>query len=645
MFSNSSVYYEYKKFDVFAVYQKNTSGLYQSPLAFITFLSLLSFISFKSNKVLAEDSEVQTTTDSVGKTTQNDTTSDGNFSIEKGLNDIYTGDQSGKTMNVVITANNNTLVNPKGTKQDCTIDCTWVGCGRRVDNAPFYSAKLTFTLYRYNGTSTTSKILDYTLTCKGDKWLETTKTYFEEAEKLNVRAKGLLDGGTTPFSEKDLSYQLELLITTLKQDDNYKIEFSYDYKYYKENTGVGIPFAWHNHYYETHLKGSNILSNEIGTIYDIFSKNVRPKYSDDNALKSAYGNDLANYLINLEKQYEVKTITVSYLMPISVDNFEGNIPFAYKKTVKIDVSVNSGRIKTNDMVSLLREKNYITEDYEKNLLKCFNSNVLFGDYLDQTLDNNNHVTEYMVTYSSTYIIHLKSSSGGSDNFALKLTNMSDYYSGFCIGSKSSYSILDTDFYYAVYNNILNTYGLSGYKIPDGENKGSILTPSDLYGYWGFAIIPEGGGFDGLLSNFFDTRKNSNGLCIPFASNITLNSSGLLGLQYDFGYSWMSRRLGGIVNKLSSTESNATYYMFYVSELSNDLVYVISENGSLEQTDTSSLTSQAVEKTVKTAVKGFKKISSKFLSFFDNKVFLYIVFGVLGFAGVMIVLKLFLKKDK
>lgn len=601
-------------------------------LVFITLLSLTSFISVKNNKAFAETEQVKTTPKFVKY--------DDNFAIREDLNDIYVGDQNGRTMSVVITANNNTLVKPKGTKQKCTINCTWLGCDGDTDYAPFCSAKLTFTLYKYDGTSTTSKILDYTLTCEGDKWSEATKTYFKDAEKLNVRAKGLLDGGTNPFSEKDFSYQLELLVTTLKQDDNYKIEFSYDYKYYKIETGVGIPFAWHKHYFENHLKGNSILSNETGTIYDIFSKNVRKKYSNDSDLKTAYKDKLADYLIKLEKQYITKDITVSFLVPIETEENK-NIPFAYKKTVTIKVVINSGRIDTNEVVSTLRKENYISEEYEKTLLKCFNSNVIIGDKLDETLDNKGHVLEYMLTYSSTYIIHLKSSSGGSNNFALKLTNMSDYYSEFCIGSNSSYSILDTDFYYAVYNNILNTYGLSGYKIPDGNNAGSVLTPSDLYGYWGFAIIPEGGGFDGLLSNFFDTRKNSNGLCIPFASDVTLDASGLLALQYDFGYSWLSRRLGDIVNSVfSSTTSNATFYMFYVAELSNDFVYVISENGNLEQLDTSSLTTQTIKKGANALSRGFKKV----LGIFNNKVFLYILFGVVGFAMVLIVIKLFWRKN-
>lgn len=604
-------------------------------LAFMIFLSILSFVSFKSNKVLAENFE--------DKVTLKDKTYDENFSIEKGLNDIYTGDQSGKTMSVVVTANNNTLVNPTGTKRKCTISCTWSNCGKHTDNALFEFAELKFSIYRYEGQSTTSKILDYILYCKKNSsnfsWTVATKTYFDEAKNLNVRVKRLLDGGTTPFSENNFSYQIELLITTLKQDDNFKIEFNYDYYYSKTNTGVGNFLAWHKHYYKTHLKNNIALSSETGSIYDIFTNNVKNKYADNSALESAYGSNLANYLIKLEKQYNQKTITVSYLMPILVEDLEKQIPFAYKKTVKIDVLLNSGRVKTDDVIKGLREKGYITEDYEKNLLKCFNSNILIGDYLDETLDNNGYISEYMLTYSSTYIIHLKSSSGGSNNFALKLTSMSDYYSEFCLGANSDYAILDKDFYYAVYNNILNIYGLSGYKIPDGEYKGSILTPSDLYGYWGFAIIPEGGGFNGLLSKFFDTRRNSNGLCIPFSSPCALNKTGLLGLQYSFGYSWLNRTLGNIVNSFSVT-SNATYYMFYVAEISNDLVYIVSENGSLEQTDTSSLTTQTVKKGVKVVGKTFKKV----LNVFNNKIFLYILFGVVGFAMILIVIKLFWRKS-
>lgn len=609
-------------------------------LAFMICLSTLFFIPLNNDSVFAS-----TENSSSGQSTIKENPSDDNFSIEKGFNDIYTGDETGNTMSISLIANKSDLVKPKGTTKSCEINCTWLWCGRHKDSAVFTNAYLKFSIYKYNGTQTTQKLVDYTLFCnKNGKWSESSAYFLESAKPLNVRVKGLLNNGTNPFIEnEDLNFELELLLSALNQGDNYKVEFSYDYFYYKENKRVGKPFAWHDHFYRTHIKCNQLLSSETGTVYDIFINNIRKKYSDNYFLKKAYGENLANNLIALELAHSMKNIRVSFLVPIETD-FNKQVPFAYKKTVDINVPCLSGRISTNEVVKALKEQNYISEEYEKTLLKCFNSNVLVGDKLDETLNNSSHKTEYMFSYYSTYIIHLKSSSGNSDNITLGLKSMSDYYSVFCSGSGKPYAVLDSNFYYAVFNNILNLYGLSGFKIPDGVKKGNVLTPDELYGYWGFSLIPFGSGFDGLLSKFFDSRKNSNGLCIPFSSSCVLTSTALKRLQFDFGYSWISRIFGDVVNSVNSS-ANATYYMFYVSELSNDFVYVVSENGSLEQKDTTSLTDKAIKNTVDTAVKGFKKISAKFLSFFDNKVFLYVVFGVLGFAGVMLVLKLFLKKDK
>ena len=154
---------------------KNTIVLF---LVFITLLSLTSFIPVKNNnKAFAETEQIKTTPKFV--------TYDDNFAIREDLNDIYVGDQNGRTMSVVLTANNYTLVKPVNTKKSCTINCTWAGCGRRTDNAVFDGAKLTFTIYKFQGAQTSSKILDFIVKCNGSgKWTSETVGYFDDAKKM-----------------------------------------------------------------------------------------------------------------------------------------------------------------------------------------------------------------------------------------------------------------------------------------------------------------------------------------------------------------------------------------------------------------------------------------------------------------------------
>lgn len=682
----------------------------------ITFLLLIiifsSFIGFLDNSplmVFAEDKKEQIGT--------KDEPSDGNFSIRQDLNSIYTGDKNGRTMSIPVYTSNKDFVYPEKTCKDHTIYCTWkkfLGgkCGKRTDSCPFNNATLSFTISKVEGTIIGSPLLTFYLFCssKGewsvglvehmqgakDRYNLRLKKYpvLNEEEKVSLDYNNFLVDFVYPLHfnpftiYNDTGYILDFLITPTDPNLNFNIEFTYDYFYYKHNTGVTNGCLPHQHWYNKHIENNPILPlrNKTNCLFEILKTTVFEKldyknlgeeeleskliefYSDSfvNDINSL--NTFVKNIMGLNDLFVTKEIKISFLRPIILKNnlakvssgsegstenkenlqaFEKVLPFAYKYTTRINVEMYNGRIRTDYVLQSLKNKGVIGEYELENFLKIFNSNTAVGPYLDETIDSsNNNESEYSFSYYPTYIVYLRDSSGHQKNITLELESLAKYYSNFCIGSGKTYSLLSADCYKVVYNRILNYFGLSGFTFPNGLNDDNLerLTENDLYGYWGFAIIPKGGGFDGLLSRFFDSKVTSNGLAIPYTDDIGLSSSALLQLQNDFHFSWLSSTLGNVVNNFNGSD-NASFYMFYVSEIENEYCYVISENGSLKLEDTSSLTSQAVEKTVKTAVKGFKKISSKFLSFFDNKVFLYIVFGVLGFAGVMLVLKLFLKKGK
>lgn len=649
---------------------KSTIGLKEKIIFWL--LALILLFSVFSGIITTPSETVNA--EVVSNTDVKQQASDENFYLRKDLNDIYVnkiydvdslfyGDELAvSTMSVALVTDKYDLVYPKGTKMKKSIGCTWAGCQGGTDYANFNSADITLTLCKYNGTTTGSPILDYTLHCDNkNNWTSSLVSYFDTAENYDVRVKKwdtryVLDNGdsSNPFINIDDSfYEVDFLITSDELDSNYQVIISYDYYFSKVNKGVGTLFAWHKHYYNAHLSNSGkLISSDTGALYDILINNVLKDFGKDNIFVSrgVFTSEVKNYLYekfddnssfvasleSLSLCYTEKNIDVSFLKPIVLEDSEKEIPFAYKVTYNVTVPCYSSRIKTLDVIKVLVENGYIDENYEKSLLKCFNSNVKVGDFLDESDggDSKND-TIYSFHYLSTYIVHLKSSSGGSYSFELGLESMSNYYSPFCKGSDKDYDVLNVGFYEAVFNNILNVYGLSGWQIPDGLTTGNVLTSSELYGYFGFALIPEGSGLNSLLADFSNSRKNSNGLSIPYASTVSLDKATLKLLENDFNYAWLSSVFGKVLGGLLDTETtNATYYMFYVSEQTDNFVYVISENGSLEVLNTNSLFKEKTKNVVKKVFKTLKNIFSS-----PKKILIFIGIVVLSVVALFVVVKL------
>lgn len=622
-------------------------------LAAITFLTtlvgILSF-SFQKKVYAEENSNLTDFTTNPGK-------DDKNFRFVKDENDLFPNDVAGKTMTIAVkVADNDELINPQNyVKKDSYKNCNWWLCnGATEKEVWFNSAALKFHLYKYNGTGLSDKILTYELSCDSEgNWTDSVISVSNESKSFNLRCKGLLKSSNI-FTEKNFSKYVEILLTAEDYDSNYCLKFDYDYLWYRRN----YKSSHHWHEYSVHIdnKGSQ-LSEETNTPYGIFYNKV---YNNEavvdkslsleqqkEAIINYYQSDYSKYfdikyasstvhtlknfvdnVFNAGEKFTVETIKVSFLRPLITEKevFDENnetkiekvtLPFAYMYTTKVTVSLFRGRIKTRDVIDALEEKDVLEKNELENFLRIFGSNTAVGNFLDETLksstDGVSVDNEYTFAYYPTYVVKLRSSSGNEMNVSLKLTSMSSYYSDFCIGANKDYSVMDADFYWSVYNAILNRYNLRNVTVPDGINGGTrdLSGPSDLYGYWGFALVPAGGGFDGVLSKFIDGNVVSNGIYQWLTMKVSLSGKALASLQDDFGYSYFSRIFGKIFNSLGSV-ADATFYMFFISEteVTDNFIYVLAENGSVEVDDTSGISDKAAKKVTTTLVNGVKTVFRK-----------------------------------
>ena len=145
----------------------------------------------------------------------------------------------------------------------------------------------------------------------------------------------------------------------------------------------------------------------------------------------------------------------------------------------------------------------------------------------------------------------------------------------------------------------------------------------------------------MLSDYFDSKLNSNGLAFPFYSTVTLNRTQISSIRDDFNYSWLSSTLSNIFNLVEDTKANANYYMFYVAEISNEHIYVISENGSLELLDNSSIIEKMTSNAFKTIGNMLEKVGGKLMNLISNPLYFLILIGIVVIVlGVYFIAKIF-----
>ena len=266
---------------------------------------------------------------------------------------------------------------------------------------------------------------------------------------------------------------------------------------------------------------------------------------------------------------EEKTVTVEYLKNIS------DTPFAE-------------RVKAQITLKIPANTTTLSPDAVASALNVANVNCLLSQCKEFALSG----SSYVATYSKSVWLSAKTVDGNSLNYFLD-PNLSyeDYF-----GALARDGIISEDLYeYIFFTKIVNEYKeLSG------------LSPSDVYGYFGYIVIPETFTYNQAFAEMFGKQTKFDGVVKEFEYSQSLSLSSYNKLLKDYDYSWLERVWNGVWGAL--TQCNANHYIIYADATTSESF--INENNADTITDTDGLIANKVEKVVET-IKNYEfKLNAK-----------------------------------
>ena len=255
--------------------------------------------------------------------------------------------------------------------------------------------------------------------------------------------------------------------------------------------------------------------------------NVVNAMNDAEKLEDEFGagTEMLEYAQNVLKGEETQ-VKVSFL-----ENIGEKIPFAKKvqKTVTVrmwdgaselnslDVAVALGKESTNALISPCEKFTYNA-----------NTGVYDGYY-----------------YPGVYL-EAKTSDGNTMQYVLNPNNSyADFYGKFV-----NDGIITQDLYEFLFaERIINQY-------PEMQG----LTPEEVYGYWGYVLIPDTFTFNQAFAELFDTQLKFKGVVKAFDYEHSISLASYNKLLEDYDYGWLSRIWNDVWGIL--TQCNAKHLVIF-----------------------------------------------------------------------------------
>ena len=246
---------------------------------------------------------------------------------------------------------------------------------------------------------------------------------------------------------------------------------------------------------------------------------------------------------------EEKTVTVEYLRNIAGTPFAEKV----KAQVKIKIPANASTLSAQSVAAAL---NVPSVDCMLSTCKEF------------ALDN---VSGYFVaTYAKSVWLSAKTVDGNNLNYFLDCNLSYEEY----FGKLAVDDVIDEQLYeYIFYSNIINAYKqLSG------------LAPADVYGYFGYIVIPETFTYNQAFAEMFGSQPSFDGVVKSFEYKHSLTLSAYNKLLKDYDYSWLERVWNNVWGAL--TQCNANHYIIFADATKSESF--INENGGTSVNDTDAL---------------------------------------------------------
>lgn len=139
-----------------------------------------------------------------------------------------------------------------------------------------------------------------------------------------------------------------------------------------------------------------------------------------------------------------------------------------------------------------------------------------------------------------------------------------------------------DFYFpmkqnGIINDDLYEWFLSQVKGTNDSLKSLTYNDRNIYGYWGYAVVPETYSLNGIISDLFDGGTVYKGKLVQYTYKSLLTLDGYNALLRDYQYPWLSRVWNDGVAIVAGTVAN---HVLIVSE-PNVKETVVSQNGSTD----------------------------------------------------------------
>lgn len=249
---------------------------------------------------------------------------------------------------------------------------------------------------------------------------------------------------------------------------------------------------------------------------------------------------------------------------------------------------------------------------------------------------------FIARYRDSIYLSAKTSDGNSKNYFLDINKSYDeYYNGLVQDGVFSVAL-----YRYLYNQIILRYKEVCPRI-------ETIPEEDLYGFFGFVVIPSGSLLNELWKTMFNKQTTFSGQLNIFDYNEVLTPAAYAELlSEDYGYSWLAtawqtvtNTVGGAVGLPGNTD--ATFYLFYVDSFAEAELWIgensasgVDDNSSQFGGDIGDVTSTAGD-FIASVWSGIKSAFGSLGSVFSNGWVILAVVGVI--AAIIIYFKFFRSK--
>lgn len=274
-------------------------------------------------------------------------------------------------------------------------------------------------------------------------------------------------------------------------------------------------------------------------------------------IKPAFGDEAYTVAYDIIHKKEQRTVAIQYLKQIP------GTPFAEKVTQSAEVTMQQG-------------SNELPADAAAAALGLSSFDCL-QSYCDGLIPSENGNT-FVAHYFNSVWLKARTVDGNDYNYYLNINeSYAEFYQHFVDAG-----IFDQGAYETVYSSQIyaNYEELEGY------------APEDVYGYFGFAMIPKTYGINTLWTEFFNTETSKSGVISTFEYGVDLTLAAYNELLKDYNYSFLRRIWNDTANLFTGGSEDTTCYILYAEPGTKSSF--VAENGGDDINDDTGAAGQPIE---------------------------------------------------